>query len=107
MVDGRKGPQPPPTIVLFGQRANFHRAALEYRVPLVPQRWLAVTHNQPPVAPEWRGQGRGPGCALAPLRPPPGVSCLSRQPSAPVSSELHAAPLGSSKGRGPLPIFPW
>jgi hypothetical protein len=30
---------------------------------IAPQRWLAVTHNRPPVAPEWRGQDPVPGPA--------------------------------------------
>ena len=70
----RKGRQPPPVIAPLGRRTTFHRAAPGCRAPLVPQRWLAVTHNRLPVAFEWRGQGRGSGCALARPRrtPPPG-----------------------------------
>src|SRR5262249_11700453 len=37
---------------------------------IMTPRLLAVTHNRPPIAPEWRGAGRGPELrALAPSRP--------------------------------------
>src|SRR5262249_16914668 len=53
-----KGTAAASTIAPPGQLTTSHRVALECRAPPAPQRWPAVTRNRPPVALEWRGQGR-------------------------------------------------